>query len=191
MSVAKVVRVEKSRKDQGKCGHCGDELPAGSGYVWWKMGFRSNYKHKRCLKAVCFPKPSERESNKTATILAAQESFEMQIDNINDKEEIESLVQEVGSAVREVAEEYREAADAWEQGNSELEEKADHYEGQADESENWESDKGEEPELCEKHEEEGDQDKAANCEDCQEKREEWIQEIRDEATEVVNNIEFM
>lgn len=190
MSVAKVVRVEKSRKDQGKCGHCGDELPAGSGYVWWKMGFRSNYKHKRCLKTACFPKPSERETNKTATILAAQENFEENIGNLTEKEEIESAVQEVGAAVREVAEEYREAADAWEQGNSELEEKADHYEGQADESENWESDQGDEPEWCDLHEDASSVDRG-ECTECMEKEEDWIQAIRDEAIEVVNNIEMM
>lgn len=188
MSVAKVVRVDKSRKDQGKCGRCGDELPAGSGYIWWKMGFRSNYKYKRCLKAVCFPKPSERETNKTATILAAQETFDENIGELEDKGEIEIAVQEVGAAVREVAEEYQEALDQWEHGNEALQEQVDHYEGRADEVENWESSEAEEPEYCEAHEEE--QADTSECEDCQERREDWIQKIRDEAADAVNNIEF-
>lgn len=192
MSVAKVKVIQKSQKDQGKCGKCGVELPKGTPYVWWTVGFRSNHKYVRCSAASCFPRPSERESSKFVTILAAQEGFEDAIDTLTDKEEIESAVQEFGASVREVADEYREAADAWEHGNSELEEKADHYEGQADEVENWTYEGDDEPELCQTHHdmdlEPGDE-KVENCEDCIERRDDWISEIREAAREAVQNIE--
>lgn len=191
MSVAKVVTVSKSRQDQGKCGHCGDELPKGSGYLWWKMGFRSNYKYKRCLKAHCFPKPSERETNKTATILAAQESFEENIQGLDSKEDIEDAVHAVGEAVREVADEYREAAESWENGNPELEEKADHYEMAADEAENWQTGEDDEPEQCDG---EGDEpcteEDPADCSISKGMREAWLDRMREEAIDAVNNIEF-
>lgn len=189
MSVAKVVRIEKSRQDQGKCGHCGDELPKGSGYIWWKMGFRSNYKHKRCLKTACFPKPSERETNKTATILAAQETFEANINELDSKDDIETAVQEVGTSVREVADEYREAAEGWEHGNEALEEKADHYDNAASEVEDWTSSEDDEPEYCEEHEDASSVDRG-ECEDCQRNETDWLERIREEAIEAVNNIEL-
>lgn len=191
MSVAKVKVIKKSQKDQGKCGKCGVELPKGSPYKWWTVGFRSNHKYVRCMKATCAPRDSERESSKFVTILSAQEGFQDNIDILTTKDDIESAVQEVGTAVREVADEYSEAADAWEHGNESLEEKRDHYEGQADELESWEYDGGD-WELCEKHEGDdldGDSDVVESCPECVEKRDDWISEIREAAREAVDNIE--
>ncbi len=185
MSVARVKTVQKSAKDQGKCGNCGIELPKGSGYIWWTVGFRSNYKYKRCLKPGCFPRPSTRETSKFATILSAQENFQDTIEEQDTKDSIESAVQEVGSSVREVADEYQEALDAWENGNEQIQEKVDHYSGQADEIENWTFEGADEPERCDNHEDEPDDD----CEECQEKCAEWLDEIREAAREAVDNIE--
>jgi hypothetical protein len=190
MSVARAKIIGKAQKDQGKCGRCGVELPKGSGYLWWTVGFRSNYKYKRCLKPECYPRPSERESSKFVTVLSAQENFEDTIDGLEDKEDIEAAVQEVGAAVREIAEEYREAADAWEHGNYELEEKADHYEGQADELESWEFGGSSEWDLCEEHEDmDRDDDRIENCTECVTNRDDWLSEIREEAREAVQNVE--
>lgn len=193
MSVARVTTVQKSRKDQKPCGNCGTELPAGTGYLYYYVGFRSNYKRVRCLKTECFPRPSERESSKTATILAAQESFHDQVDRIDSKEAIEEAVQEVADAVNELAEEYREAADAWENGNEQLEEKADHYESQASELEGWTWDGNDEPDFCPRHEE-GRPDfveELPDCSECDHIRDEWLEECRDAAREAVDGIETL
>jgi len=178
MSVARLYTVQKSRKDQGKCHKCGVELPAGSPYLYYYVGFRSNYKHVRCTKQECFPKPSERESSKTATILAAQENFD--VSGMDSKDDIEAAVQEVGSSIQEVADEYQEALDAWENGNYELEEKKDHYEDQANEISNWTYEGDEEPER------EEDEDEEA----FQARWDEWIEQVRSEAQDAVDNIDF-
>ncbi|QPX62614.1 hypothetical protein SEA_WOLLYPOG_63 [Arthrobacter phage Wollypog] len=190
MSVARTKTVQKAAKDQGKCGKCGVELPKGSGYVWWTMGFRSNHKYKRCLKPECFPRPSERESSKFVTILSAQENFADNIDSLETKDDIEAAVQEVGSAVREVADEYYEALDLWPNGNEQLQEKYDHYESQASEIESWQSSGADEWDLCDAHEEsDRESEEVQECEQCNANFEEWIEAIRDEAREAVDNIE--
>jgi len=194
MSVAKIETVKKSRKDQGKCSKCGVELPAGSGYLCWYPMFRSNYKIVRCLKAECFPAPSERESSKAATILAAQETFHNLIARQDSPEDIEAAVQEVADAAREVADEYQEALDQWENGNEQLQEKVDHYESQADEADGWSWDGNTDYDLCSEHEGREDdvpEDEIQQCEACQEKREEWLEECRDAAREIVDSIETL
>ena len=197
MSTARVHTVMKSRKDQGTCGNCGAPLPAGTGYRWFTVGFRSNYKYKRCLKSECFPRPSVLESSKAATIYAAQESFEDSIDSLTTVDEIQDAVQEVADAVREVADEYREALDAWEYGNYELEEKADHYDDQHSNIDGWTYDGNDEPERCEEHADDpddlelGDDDRPLSCEECGDLWDQWIEEVRSAAQDVVNEIEVL
>lgn len=181
MSVARVVTVQKSRKDQGKCGKCGVELPAGTGYKFWKMGFRSNYKYKRCLKVECAPKPSERETNKTATILAAQEAFEETTFDFGDVTSLEEAVHSVAESVREVSDEYQEGLDQWEHGNESLQEKVEHYSSQADELESWTVSESEGPEPAD-YDTEEEHEKACV---------EWWDRVVEEANEAVNNIDFI
>jgi uncharacterized protein YjbJ (UPF0337 family) len=190
MSVAKVKTIQKAQKDQGKCGSCGVELPKGSSYIWWTMGFRSNHKYKRCTKSECFPKPSTRETSKFATILAAQETFAENIDSLTEVGEIEGAVADVATAVGEVRDEYQDALDSWENGNEQLQEKVDHYEGQASELESWTWDGDEEPRWCDEHEDASSEDRG-NCDDCMSAEEEWIESVRDSAREAVDNIEQM
>lgn len=189
MSVAKLHRVQRAQKDQGKCGKCGEELPKGSPYLWFTVGFRSHFKHKRCLKAECEPRPSERESSSFATVLAAQEAFEDNIDTLEDKDDIADAVQEVAEAVTELAQQYEEALEMWPNGNSQIEELRDHYQSQQDEIEGWQFEGDDEPEPCDEHAEEGEPDE--DCEACDEKKQEWLDEMREAAREVVNNIEQM
>jgi hypothetical protein len=191
MSVQKIERVKSSRKDQGKCSKCGTELPVGTGYLYWYPGFRSRYKIVRCLKDECFPRPSERETSKAATILSAQESFADSIGELTSKDDIEAAVQEVADAVREVADEYQEALDQWENGNEQLQEKVDTYEGSASEIDGWSFDGDDEPRLCEEHDEvERGSAAVEDCGVCQQLEEEWIEEVRDAAREAVDNIEL-
>lgn len=191
MSVQKLESVKASRKDQGKCTRCGDELPAGSAYLYWYPGFRSKHKIVRCTKPTCFPRPSERETSKASVIMAAQESFNDNVDNLADKDEIEAAVQEVAEAVREVADEYQEALDQWENGNEQLQEKVDTYEQSASEIEDWTWDGADEPERCMNHLDADWGDLATEeCPDCQTNHEHWVEEIKDAAREAVDNIEL-
>lgn len=190
MSVARVETVKKSRKDQGKCGKCGTELPAGSGYLYFYVGFRSNYKHVRCLKAECYPKPSERESSMAAGALAAKEAFEASIDELETVEDIQAAVQEVADGFREVSEEYQGSLDGWENGNEQLQERVDHYEDQASELENWSWDGSDEYEPCDLHTDASSVDRG-ECPECMQAEEQWIQEVRTSAEDAVNSAETM
>lgn len=187
MSVAKLHEVKKSMKDQGKCENCGEELPKGSAYRWYIIGFRSTYKHKRCTKATCFPLPSVRESSLFSSVLAAQEAFEDSIDELEDKDDIEAAVEEVASAVEELKNEYEDALELWPNGNEQLQEKVDHYDGQLDELQGWSFEGDDEPTLCEEHVEVGEA--GEDCEECEQNKQEWIDEMREAAREVVSGIE--
>lgn len=192
MSVARVYTTKKSRKAQRPCEKCGVELPVGSGYLYYYVGFRSNFKHVRCLKSECFPKPSERESSLFSSVLAAQESFHDQVGQADSPEDIEALVQEVADAVDELKSEYESALDQWENGNEQLQEKVDHYESQHSELDGWSWGGSSDYDLCEEHEgreDEVGEEAIQECSDCQEKREEWLEECRDAAREVVDSVE--
>jgi DnaJ-class molecular chaperone len=137
VSVAKITRVEKSRK-AGQCEKCKADLPVGSAYLWFVVGFRSKYKHVRCLEAACAPKQSERESSQIASVYAAQEDFEDALDGLTTADDIVDAMQPVAEAIREVAEAYREAAINPNTGdifNPALDERADTLESAADEVE--------------------------------------------------------
>jgi len=56
--MARVHHVKRSRKDQGKCGKCGDALAKGSAYRHFAPGFRGR-KRVRCMKGGCSPRPSD------------------------------------------------------------------------------------------------------------------------------------
>lgn len=192
MAVQKIETVQKSRKAQGKCTKCGDELPAGTGYLYWYPGFRSKYKIVRCLKSECYPRPSERETSKAAGIYAAQESFEDNVGSLDSPDDIEAAVQDVAEAVREVADEYEEALSAWENGNEQLQEKVDHYQSQADELDGWSWDGNTDYDLCSEHvgrEDEVPEEEIQQCGVCQQLRDEWLEECRDAARDVVQSVE--
>ena len=108
MSLAKVNVVSKSRKP-GTCEKCGTDLPVGSEYRWFTVGFRSHHKRVRCMQPECAPKDSERESSLLAEVYAARENAEEQIANASDAEEMQSIIEEYAEAVREVASQYEEA----------------------------------------------------------------------------------
>lgn len=134
MSLAKIYTVAKCQKDQGECEKCHTPLPKGSAYRWFKVGFRSRYKHKRCMKTECSPRESERESSLVAGIYAAQEGFKP--DDAGSVDELKDMLNDVAEQVREVASAYSEAADAMGEAGEEQRERAEHYESQADDVEN-------------------------------------------------------
>jgi hypothetical protein len=166
MSLARITKVAKSQKP-GVCEKCKVELPKGSPYIWYKVGFRSRFKHVRCDSAACYPKQSERESSQIASIYAAQEEFEDALDGCTTADEITELLGPVAEAIREVAEAYREAAINPNTGdifNPNLDERADTLESAADEVEN--ADIEDETTECEQCNGESEID----CEHCEEGR---------------------
>lgn len=189
MSVARLHSVKRAQKDQGTCNNCGVALKKGDPYLWFTVGFRSHYKHKRCTKSECYPKPSVRESSQFASVLAAQEAFEESIDTLDSKDDIETAVADVAEAVRELYDQYESAMEMWPNGNSQIEELRDHYEGQADELESFSLSADDAPEPCDEHSDDGELDE--DCEDCENNKQEWLDEMREKAREAVNNVEQM
>ena len=76
MSIAK--HVKKSMKNY-TCTKCGDEIPEGSEYRYFKPGYRGRVKVRRCMKPECAPRRSELTDNKMADVYAAQEDAEASI----------------------------------------------------------------------------------------------------------------
>lgn len=192
MSTAKLNVVKKARQDQGQCERCGKPLPAGEGYLWFTVGFRSTWKHKRCLRSECYPRPSERESSKFASVMAAQESFDDEVGSLTTVDEIEAAVQAVADEVSELRDSYQEALDQWEYGNEALQEKYDHYDNVLYDVEGWSWDGAEDWDRCDEHWEtdpEFDEDGVPKCEACEQQREDWLEEVRDAARDVVGSIE--
>lgn len=192
MSLARVHTVNKSQKDQGNCEVCKVKLPKGSSYRWFSVGFRSKYKHVRCMKTECNPKSSQLESSKYADIYAAQENFV--VDDLETKDDIEEAVHEFAEAVRQVASEYNDAAinpNTGEVFNTLAEERGQALEEVADELEGWEY--NEEPEPCESHAEHDDGIEggiAENCNECKEQWQEFLDDARTAAREAVDGIEM-
>lgn len=115
--MATIVRVNKSRKDQGKCPKCGKELPAGTGYKWFQAD-RFSPKLKRCLDCPDW-RLSERTSGKIATAYAAQEDAGdalQEIDwhgrDIQDVlDDIQAVLEQCATGVEECRDEYQESLD--------------------------------------------------------------------------------
>lgn len=140
----RVETVQKARKSPGKCGKCGEEIPAGAPYRHWK--FRFGGKHIRCMKSACGPRSSDLTgSDKLSRVYAAGESIEDALaafDQDDDADSLRQAMEEAAEQVREVAEEYRESASNMESAFSggspqidELNEKADNLESKADDIE--------------------------------------------------------
>lgn len=195
MSLAKINEVAKARKKPGQCEKCKVDLNVGDPYLWYTVGFRSNFKHIRCTKTACYPKPSERESSLVSGIYAAQEEFDVSgADNVED---IEADIEAVVDAINEVAEQYRDAGtnDAGVEWRPDMIERADELEEAASELEGWEPETDYEP--CDEHpdvtaDQVGNEDWPDDmepCDACKANWETWIEEVRTSATDAVNNIE--
>lgn len=137
--------VKVARKDQGKCGRCGDGLPKGSPYRYWE--FRYGGKRIRCMKPTCNPRPSETTANdKLAELYSIQENLEDLASSLNDEtiaDDVKSDLESARDRAQEVYDMYQESIDNMEQtftGGSpvidEMEEKRDEVESWVSELEN-------------------------------------------------------
>jgi hypothetical protein len=154
VSIAKIQTVQRSRKEY-VCEKCRDVLPVGSQYRHYTVGFRSKYKHVRCMKDTCFPRSSELESSRLSDVYAAQENAEDQLNALalsSTPDDISAILEELASAIREVAEEYEAAAEN-EYGvvfNQDSADRAEILQSAADEIENYDPESDfEECEDCE------------------------------------------
>jgi hypothetical protein len=161
MSQARVSYVKSSRKE-GKCEKCKTVLPPKSAYRYFYVGFRSTWKHVRCMESACNPKMSELESSKLGQVYAAMEDAEDNIRGCTDWDGIKEALDSVAEALRDTASEYEEASmspngDVF---NTDAEERAQNLESAADSIEeiDHEDECGTTCEACDSGE--------IDCEDC-------------------------
>jgi hypothetical protein len=188
MSVARVHYVKKAAKDQGKCEKCGDALPVGSAYRWYSVGFRSHYKHRRCMKHTCTPRTSELESSLLSSVYAAQEDAEGALggDPEEDTSSLSDALSSVAEAAREVAEQYRTQDESFGGGGAtESAERADSLEEYADNLESWSAPESDRPTVgCDKH---GDEQQEG-CEACEYVVTEWWEDQAADARSAMEDL---
>jgi hypothetical protein len=125
--------VKKAQKPQGQCGRCGDELPVGAPYRYWK--FRYGGKRKRCMKPGCAPRGSELTQAKWGDALAAIEDARTMVNEYAGIADMMGALEMAAEEIRNVAEEYAEAAEAMGGAGEQNEERADQLEAAADDLE--------------------------------------------------------
>jgi uncharacterized phage infection (PIP) family protein YhgE len=155
------------------------------------------------------PTPSQVSSAKTAVILDAIEGSRKIIDEADEPDEIQSAVEEVGNVANDVLAEYDEALEAWPNGNSQIEEKRDTVQSFIDECESFSADTTAYNEAVEAvqeaekkiaaQEESKEKDAVTEAdrsaldtelEDARTAVEDALQDLRDEATAVLDSAEF-
>jgi hypothetical protein len=178
-----------------KCEKCGKTIELGMPYkhVSPKSGPYGGVKRIRCADCPSW-KPSELSSSKMASIMAAQEEFD--VSDCESVEDINDRLNDFAATVREVGEEYKESAQNMEDGfghstemSQDLESKGDELDGWADDLENGVDEK--EPDACEAHTDEGNVAKDGDdCEACQELWDDALEEMRNEADDKINSSPF-
>lgn len=195
---------DKSKpKPNRKCEKCGQEIKVGDPYKWVapKSGPYGGYKRYRCGPCPSW-KPSELSSSKMATIMAAQEDFDVSgAETISD---INEALNDFAQTVREVAQEYRDSSENIEQGFGtrtymvdELEQKADDLESWADDLESGIDGDDDDWERCPLHSghdipggSNDDHIEEDACDDCHTSREDFLDERRSEAEDKINETPF-
>ena len=202
MSQARIQYVQRAQArypkgDDGKPDRSADPIPLtcerdgtlinkGEPYRWFKVGFRSNYKHIRCMKPECTPRPSELESSNLATAYAAQEDALDSANSVDNPDDAQQVVDEFSSALQELAEEYRTASENPNTGvvfNTDAEERADTLESAAGELDGF--DPPELPEPCPDHPE-----GSSNCDSCTGILEDYVEELREATRAAINEVSF-
>lgn len=194
MSQARVHTVTKAAKDQGKCEHCGAPLPKGGPYRWYSVGFRSHYKHKRCMLPKCTPTQADRESSLLAEIYTAQESASATLDSLSQSDptapddfvsQVRDAVTEVADAVDSVAQQYRDQDEAFGgSGSTEAAERADTLEGASGDLQGWDPDR-DEPEACDDHDAWQDA-----CDACADNWSAWVDDVVQQARDAIDGVEL-
>lgn len=205
------------RPGMRKCGKCGDELPKGSTYLTFAVGFRG-HDQVRCTKKSCYPKPSERESSLVSSILSAQEDADENIAALewagDAQDIIDALYAErdmVAEAIDEVRQQYEDADEAMGGHQGSNYERAQTLESSKDEVEQWSPDDDEpdgcghsagevnetcddcsdltDGDACELHDKEHDTPQDG-CQECTDKASEWVFEQGNSLSEAINGVDL-
>jgi hypothetical protein len=175
----KVFRVESARKSPGKCSRCGEEIAAGSPYVWWQFRFRG--KTVRCGKAECGPKPADLTSSEyQKAIYALHDNYKFEGATLDDLEsERDNAVSDIESLRDETQEKLDNMPEGLQQGNSGtlLQERVDALESAVSDLENVEFDELDDA---------GEEDQS---EDAKKQRlDEFLEGKRDELRQALSNL---
>lgn len=145
----RVTAVKAAKIDQGNCSKCGDPIPAGQPYRWWKFNFGAKYK--RCMKPACTPKPSDlTQSEFYSTLYDLQERLGNSLDDFRKGEsdasstasELNEIAEELRSLGEECGEKFNNMPEGLQQGDSGqlLENRVSECDSKADELESAASD---------------------------------------------------
>lgn len=196
---ARVKTVQKSRK-AGKCSACGDPLPIGSAYRYFKPGFRTRLKVIRCMKPECTPKASELTTSRMSEAYAAQEDAHAAIESAETVDDLTSALEDAAGRASDLKDEYDQAIEAAPMLEEQVQPQVDALEAWAETLEGVslddieagdvyadahaaeEPDEFETDEELEKHQSE--------CELCQAKFAEELDERKDEAREAIDALEY-
>jgi hypothetical protein len=215
MSLARVYSA-KARKTTQKvygrdipltCGVDGKQIEVGETYYFFYLGYRAAQKTVRCTKH--YPKQSERESSLLASVYAAQEDAEDQLEGIDARDssdadsQVTDILQYVIDAADEVVQQYREADENFGGGgNTDSAQRADDLEAFSSDLQSF-SLSVSDPEGCgdefkayleplaeDEDEPESHDDPADGCEQCEDKLNEWRETVRDEVREAITSGSF-
>jgi hypothetical protein len=152
--MAAVKNIKKSQREY-TCSKCGDAIPQGAPYRYFKPGFRGRMKVRRCMKPECAPRRSELTNNKLAAVYEAQEDAETNIRALKWSDEasweeqisdIESALEEAASVANDTAQEYEESIEATPMLEDKVGEWRDALTEWAGELESWQPEDEPEPE---------------------------------------------
>jgi hypothetical protein len=184
MSQARVKTVQRAQKDQGTCGKCGDALPVGSPYRWFKVGFRSRFKRVRCMKPGCTPLPSEKESSNLAEAYAAQEAAYHALDAAGTLGDIQAVLEECASAAGDVVSQYEASVEAAPMLEDQLRSTIDALEAWQEELEGVQV-----PDDEDAHCDEHDEPVEEGCDACGEVHDEMMDTTQQEVREAIDSLE--
>lgn len=202
MSQARVYTSPRNAGRKGKrlvCESCRNEIPKGEPYRWFKVGFRSRYKHVRCMRHQCTPTRSQLESSKMSGVYAAVETAESAVNGVawggdaaDVVQQLKSALEDAGSEFETVADEYSEAAEAMGGAGEQMKTVADSIRDAASELSSFEPSE-DEPDFdtCENvfHDDDGngiEHGDTAKCDECSDIALDWLQDAVNEAIDALN-----
>jgi len=174
--------VKAARNDQGECRKCGTPLPAGTGYRYWKPGFRSRVKYKVCTKPECTPKRSELDGSNMSAALEAQEAAHDSVDGAEDFDTVQQAVDDCASSARDLSNEYEDSANEYPMLAEQNAEKQEMLDTWADALEGVQSD---EPEVNAEYTRTSEQIAAD-----QEAWDDALEEFKSEARDAIDSLEY-
>ena len=175
MSQARVHRAATARK-VWMCKRCGVAVNVGEPVLSYSVGFRG-LEQRRCDKPECYPTREERESSMVAPVYGAIDGTDW---SANDSaEDLQTALQDIASTMRDVANDY-ESSEMFEK-NEDLQQRAETLNSAADDLESWE------PDLNESSED--DKETWGEHKTFEDAHEAWVNDIRDEAQQLADEVE--